>query len=201
MRKSTTPVTPDVKLGNVPLSDQLKTSRGGILSRLQDWEAWLGGNPNWGNIVSSFASHASRSNSRASVNRLINIKLFASYIAVGVYPPPKVLFDIAASFAEYLDGRALSLERAFRLRPKPKTGTPVKELQDVQRRGEVLWLMAAYKVKHPGISIENAAAAVCGDLQITQPDSDTFARHYRAGGIGKRLQKDYQGILDYQSGK
>ena len=191
------PIVPDVKAENVPLSEQLEKSRQGILERLKEWETWLNHNDNWRNIVSSFAS---RSNSRTSASRLTNIKLFTSYLAVGVYPPPEVLFNIAVGFADYL-GKGESLESVFGVESTQKTGTPVKEEQDNQRRQEVLYQMAVYRVQHKNISIEKVAEAVCLALDITNPEPETFARQYGNAGVGKRLEKDYRTILNYQSGK
>lgn len=189
----------DVKAEDVPLSEQLGKCHYGILERLKEWETLLNNNNEWRNIVSSFTS-SKQLTSRTPASRLTNIKLFTSYLAVGVYPPSEVLFNIAASFAEYLDNDQ-SLESAFGVVAKQKVGTPVKEEQDKRLRQDVLFRMAVYRVEDENLTIEEAAERVCYKLGVDKPEPETFARHYRNESVGKSYENEYRDMLNYQSGK
>jgi hypothetical protein len=169
-----------------PLTDELKASRDGIKERIHRWEACLNSDLEWRNI---------RGNVMVSEDdQLRDIKSFTHSMSIGVYPSAETLLNVAQAFAAYLDGAKLSLDSAFKVKPKPKSGTPVKQQTALRLRSEVLWLMAEQCVRN-NWTPEKAAETVCSDLNIDKPEPESYVRYYRKRG--KQFEEEVKALDAY----
>lgn len=96
-------------------------------------------------------------------------------------PDQEVLKWISDNFEQYLNGKSLSLESAFKLKSKPKKGNPAQQYQKDKDTNELLMCMAKRIVNNSNkYSQEEIADQALNETGNSTIDATTLARYYRA---------------------
>jgi hypothetical protein len=119
---------------------------------------------------------------------------FRTSVANGVFPDPKTLIYVANCFATYLEAKGeLTLDEAFKLVPKQKSGHPLKRAGKWEKVDEFLSRMASYRAENPKATIIDAASALC---PASENDRENFvelmAYYYKTRGWSM-LEKQMEG--------
>lgn len=114
------------------------------------------------------------------------IRQFQLMTFLGLTPKTNLLVGVATCFKKYIDSEGkMSLDEAFGLKPKRKTGHPLKDRLKKESNGRLFYMMwcTRAQTRKDGhvLSIEDAAGAVIDALNL-KIDSETLKKYYCNSG-------------------
>ncbi len=154
------------------------------LDRLLLEQAWLEMRPGWNTDSEERKIQILISSHYPLADSIDAIRTYVACVSKGITPPAATLSSIGASLQRYLESAGrISLDDAFRLRRKQRSGHRLTQKLEYERRSEfayAMWhLREKAKSQNKPISIETAAGQVIEylGLQLTE---ETLKKHYIA---------------------
>ena len=130
------------------------------------------------------------------------VQAFTNCVFNGITPPPNLLVQVAEKFSKYLDSGDISLDYAFDLQKKQRSGHPISQRTDKLKRLRLLCCMRYERViaKNNGreLSIRKATEIVINKYCGPDYPFEALLKDYSAMEIDKIFNASDEAVREYK---